>query len=49
MLANTGNKDFDETATRKMLLIAAEKSELTIPTLVSTLIYDKSYEYQKNN
>ena len=30
ILANTGNKDFDETATRKMLLIAAEKSELTI-------------------
>jgi hypothetical protein len=30
-----------------MLLIASEKSELSIQTLVSTMVWDKAYEYEK--
>lgn len=43
----TGSDNVDEKSLRKMLLIASEKSELSIPTLVSTLIYDKAKEFQK--
>lgn len=46
-LYNTWSQEVDEAKLRKMLLIASEKTELSIPTLVSTMIWDKAYEFEK--